>query len=163
MFARFAGLVAALMLAFPAVAQNTSVGFGGGNHNSRAPVEVAADSLQVDQESGHAVLEGNVLIIQDTLRLTAQKVEIDYTQDEGNRQVHRLLADGDVLIVAGTDAAEGQTAVYELGSGQIIMTGNVLLTQGQDALSGQRLVVNLNTGAGTVSGRVRTVFGSGAD
>jgi len=136
------------------------VGFGGG-HDRSAPVEVAADSLEVDQATGRAVLQGNVLIVQDTLRLTATTVEIDYTEVEGNRQINRLLAQGDVLIVAGPDAAEGQRAIYTLGTAEIEMTGNVLLTQGESALSGERLVVNLETGTGRVMGRVRTTFGVG--
>ena len=153
-------LALSVSLAVPVWAQGQAVGFGGG-HDRTAPVEVAADSLEVDQATGRAVLQGNVLIVQDILRLTATTVEIDYTETDGNREIQRLIAEGDVLLVAGPDAAEGQRAVYELGTAEIEMTGSVLLTQGENALSGERLTVNLETGAGRVSGRVRTTFGVG--
>lgn len=156
---RFA-LAGALLLAgtLTSLAQGTQVGFGGGGHDTSAQVEVAADSLQVDQATGQATLKGNVLIAQDTLRLTANSVEVNYSEADGKRRIQSLRAIGDVLIVAGADAAEGQTALYTLGSGEIVMTGNVLLTQGENAISGERLVVNLGSGSGSVSGRVRTVL-----
>lgn len=148
----------ALALPLTAYAQDAAIGFGGGGHNASAQVEVAADNLSVNQATGQATLEGNVLIIQDTLRLSANIVEVDYATTDGQRRIERLVATGDVLIVAGEDAAEGQSAVYSLGSSEIVMSGNVLLTQGGNALAGERLVVNLETGAGTVSGRVRTTL-----
>lgn len=146
--------------AMPAIvlAQGTSIGFGGGGHNASAQVEVAADSLSIDQATGRATLTGNVMIVQDTLRLTANQVDVEYGDLDGRRTIQTLLAQGDVLIVVGPDAAEGQTAVYTIGSGEVVMTGSVLLTQGGNSLAGERLVVNLDTGAGTVSGRVRTVL-----
>lgn len=151
-------LAVALLMPVIALAQGTSVGFGGGGHDKDAQVEIAADSLSIDQATGRATLLGNVLVAQDTLRLTADEVVVDYVDQDGRRTIQSLSAEGDVLIVAGPDAAEGQTAVYTIGSSEIVMTGEVLLTQGDNALAGERLVVNLASGAGTVSGRVRTVL-----
>ena len=151
-------LAFALLMPVIALAQGTSVGFGGGGHDTDAQVEIAADSLSIDQATGRATLLGNVLVAQDTLRLTADEVIVDYADQDGRRTIQSLAAAGDVLIVAGPGAAEGQTAVYTIGSSEIVMTGKVLLTQGDNALAGERLVVNLASGAGTVSGRVRTVL-----
>lgn len=154
----FTSLVFAAVLPAMALAQGTSIGFGGGGHDASAQVEVAADSLSIDQATGRATLTGNVMIVQDTLRLTANQVNVEYGEVDGRRTIQTLLAEGDVLIVVGPDAAEGQTARYTIGSGEVVMTGNVLLTQAGNSLAGEQLVVNLDTGAGTVSGRVRTVL-----
>ena len=151
-------LALALMIATPAAGQSTDVGFGGGAFDRAAPVEVAADSLEVDQATGRAVLTGNVAVAQGDLRLSAQRVEVDYATAGGDRRIERLRASGAVLIVAGEDAAEGEEAVYVLGTGEIEMTGDVVVTQGGSTLAGDRLSVNLGTGAGTVTGRVRTVL-----
>jgi len=151
-------ILAVLLLALPALAQGT-VGFGGGDFDGDAPVEVAADSLEVDQATGRAVLTGNVVIAQGDLRLSAARVEVAYATGAGaDRRIERLNATGDVLIVAGEDAAEGQEAVYTLGTSEILMTGDVLVTQDGATLAGDRLAVNLATGSGTVSGRVRTTL-----
>jgi lipopolysaccharide export system protein LptA len=145
-------------VAAPAIAQTTGVGFGAGTFDRGAPVEVAADSLAVDQASGRAVLTGNVAVAQGDLRLSAGRVVVIYETEDGDRRIERLEATGDVVIVAGDDAAEGQEAVYVLGTGEIVMTGDVVVTQGPSTLAGDRLAVNLGTGAGTVTGRVRTVL-----
>ena len=157
---QFPSIPAALILAtlaVPAVAQSTNVGFGSGSFDGGAPVEVAADSLEVDQSSGRATLTGNVIIAQGDLRLTANVVTVDYAAGS-DRRIERLNAEGDVLIVAGEDAAEGRSAVYELGSSEILMTGDVVVTQGGTTLAGDRLAVNLDSGSGTVTGRVRTTL-----
>ena len=154
----FLRALAFVFLALPASAQTADIGFGQGNFDSSAPVEVAADNLEVDQATGRATLTGNVVIAQGDLRLSARLVTVDYATTAGDRSIQRLNASGDVLIVAGEDAAEGQDAVYTLGSSDILLTGNVVVTQAGNTLAGDRLAINLNSGAGTVTGRVRTTL-----
>ncbi|SFJ68498.1 lipopolysaccharide transport periplasmic protein LptA [Jannaschia pohangensis] len=141
-----------------AAAQTAAVGFGQGDFDRSAPVEVAADSLEVDQATGRATLTGNVVIAQGDLRLSADIVTVDYSTGGGDRQIERLNASGNVLIVAGEDAAEGQDAVYTLASSDILLTGDVVVTQAGSVLAGDRLSINLASGAGTVTGRVRTTL-----
>lgn len=150
-------LLAALILAAPAAAQTTGIGFGAGDFDGDAPVEVAADALSVDQASGRAVLTGEVAIAQGDLRLSAGRVVVAYATGAA-RRIERIEATGGVLIVAGDDAAEGEAATYMPASGEIVMTGDVVVTQGGATLAGDRLEVNLETGAGAVTGRVRTVL-----
>lgn len=140
------------------MAQTSDIGFGRGDFDSSAPVEVAADNLEVDQATGRATLTGNVVIAQGDLRLSARVVTVDYATDGADRRIERLNALGDVLIVAGEDAAEGQEAVYTLASSDILLTGDVVVTQAGNTLAGDRLSVNLTSGAGAVSGRVRTTL-----
>lgn len=154
----FRALAIVLLLTTPVIAQQTDVGFGRGDFDRSAPVEVAADELEVDQATGRAVLTGNVVIAQGDLRLSAQRVIVNYAEGDGDRRIERLNAEGDVLIVAGDDAAQGQSATYVLGTSDILMTGDVLVTQAGSTLAGDRLTVNLISGAGTVSGRVRTTL-----
>jgi lipopolysaccharide export system protein LptA len=145
------------LMAAPAAAQG-NVGFGAGGFDRSAPVEVAADSLEVDQATGRATLTGNVVIAQGELRLSADVVTVDYATVDGDRRIERLNATGDVVVVAGEDAAEGQSATYTLGTSEIELTGDVLVTQDGATLAGDRLAVNLETGSGTVTGRVRTTL-----
>lgn len=160
MFLRaLAPLALVLLLAGGAAAQTSDIGFGRGDFDNSAPVEVAADNLEIDQATGRATLTGNVVIAQGDLRLSARLVTVDYATDAaGERRIERLNAQGDVLIVAGEDAAEGQEAIYTLGSSDILLTGDVVVTQAGNTLAGDRLSVNLASGAGTVSGRVRTTL-----
>ncbi len=150
--------LALCLLAGPAFAQTSGIGFGQGDFDASAPVEVAADELTVDQATGRATLTGNVVIAQGDLRLSARTVTVDYVTADGGRTIERMSAVGDVLIVAGEDAAEGQEAIYTLGTSDILLTGDVLVTQAGSTLAGDRLTVNLASGAGVVTGRVRTTL-----
>ncbi|MBS8224970.1 LptA/OstA family protein [Vannielia litorea] len=157
-------LVLSAGLHAPAFAQGADVAFGALKHDSSLPVEIAADQLQINQETGKAVFRGNVEVGQGEMRLTAAMVEVEYEGgDSSTGKVQRLHATGGVTLVSGAEAAEARDAIYTIGSSQIVMTGDVLLTQGQNALAGQKLVVDLDSGTGVMEGRVRTVFRSDAE
>ena len=155
---RAAALALALGLAGPAAGQDAALGFGQGGFDSGAPVDVSADELAVDQGTGRAVLTGNVVIAQGDMRLTAARVTVDYATVDGRRRIERLLAEGEVLVVSGEDAAAGDEAVYTLATSGIVLTGDVVVTQDGNTLAGDSLAIDLSTGAGTVTGRVRTTL-----
>ena len=138
----------------------TNIAFGSNEANQDAPVEVTADSLSVDQQSGTAIFTGNVVIGQGTLRLAAPKVLVVYR--EASQEISRLEATGGVTLVDGDDAAEAQNATYNLDGRTIVMTGNVLLTQGPTAITADRMVVNLDSNTAQMTGRVKTVLQQGS-
>lgn len=148
-----------LALVTVATAQETRVAFGSLQVDPTLPVEVTADALNVDQETGEAVFQGNVLIAQGDMRLSAPQVLVVYNAE--TRAIERMEATGGVTLVSGPDAAEAQRADYTIDSGVIVMTGNVLLTQGPSALSSDRMTVNLTTGSAEMTGRVSTILRSG--
>lgn len=137
-------------------AQGTNVAFGTFKADPTLPVEVTADTLDVNQADGSAQFNGNVLVGQGEMRLSANKVLVIYNQEAGG--IQRLEATGNVVLVNGPDAAESDRAEYTIDSGIIVMTGNVLLTQGQNALTSQRMTVNLITGTANMAGRVKTIL-----
>ena len=152
---RILSLFALLTLALPAVAQ-TNIDLGGIAADPDAPVEVTADNLNVDQDTGTAVFSGNVVIGQGDLRLSAPEVRVTYAAETGD--ITRLQATGGATFATATEAAEAQSAEYDLASGLLTLNGDVLLTQGQSALSADNMVLDLNAGTAQMSGRVRTVF-----
>lgn len=142
-----------------AMAQAANIALGTGGFSAKLPVEVTADEFSVDQATGKAVFDGNVLVVQGDLRMSAGRVTIEYAQEDGAANgISRLLATGGVTFVTASDAAEAKDAVYSVADGIVTMTGEVILTQGQNAISGDKLVVNLTSGDGRMEGRVRTVF-----
>ncbi|WP_420857767.1 lipopolysaccharide transport periplasmic protein LptA [Marivivens marinus] len=153
---RLAAMVFALLLSTQAMAQGTNVTLGGINADPTAPVEVTAESLSVDQESGTAIFSGNVTIGQGDVRISAAEVRVVYGENTG--QIARLVASGGVTFVTATEAAEAENADYDIENGQLVLTGNVLLTQGASALAAERMVVDLTNGTARMDGRVRTVF-----
>jgi lipopolysaccharide export system protein LptA len=149
------------LTAAPVFAQGTNVAFGTIRQDTDAPVEVTADNLAVDQATGKAVFQGNVLIGQGELRLSANMVEVTYRASSAG--IANLVATGGVTLVSGQDAAEAARAVYDIDSGTIVMTGDVLLTQGPSALTAQSMTVDLKDGTARMSGRVKTILQTGGN
>lgn len=154
----FAILTFSVALPVAALAQGANVAFGGLSHDTSLPVEVTADQLNVSQADGAAVFDGNVLVGQGEMRMSAAKLRVEYGEDS---QIEKLIATGGVTLVNGAEAAESRDAIYTISTGIVVMTGDVILTQGQSALSGAKLTVNLNAGTGVMSGRVKTILQPG--
>jgi lipopolysaccharide export system protein LptA len=122
------------------------------NHNSNAPVDFAANSIEVQDRADRVVVSGNVRVTQAGLVLTAQRMTVAYTRS-GGTDVNRLDATGGVTVTKGDEVAKGNVAIYDLDRRLITMVGNVELRQAGNRLSGGRLLIDLNTGRATVDGR----------
>nr|WP_268821684.1 LptA/OstA family protein [Octadecabacter dasysiphoniae] len=153
-------LCVAVLCATPAFAQ-TNINLGVINADPTAAVEITADNLSVDQTTGTAVFQGNVVVGQGDLRVSAGRIEVVYSGTSG--AISRLAASNGVTFVTATEAAEAATADYDLDAGTLTMRGDVLLTQGTSAISADTMRVNLSTGAAQMEGRVRTIFNQGGN
>jgi lipopolysaccharide export system protein LptA len=153
--------IALAALAVTAAAQGTSVPFGGLQQDTDLPVEIAADRLEVTQETGQAVFIGTVVASQGAMRLAADRLEVTYANAEEGAApdgIQSLRASGRVTLSNGAEAAEAAEAVYTIASGVIVLSGDVLLTQGETLIAGDRLTVTLATGAAVMEGRVTTIL-----
>jgi len=167
---KFAAIIVALAFAGAAVAQDDAKGpFGGFKHDSTAPIEITSDSLEVQQANNLAIFEGDVIVGQGTLRLTAKRVEVTYDQEKSGGStgaIKHLRATGDVFLSNGSETAEGDWGEYDVQSGIVLMGGKVVLAQGDNAVAGERLRIDMNTGVGRIEGgakagsggRVKSVF-----
>ncbi|WP_112321025.1 lipopolysaccharide transport periplasmic protein LptA [Oceanibium sediminis] len=153
-------LTLALILALtPALAlAQAEVPFGGLAHDNSQPVEVSADRLTLNTADGSATFAGNVVVGQGALRMAAEQISVFYGTDAATGDITRMEATGNVTLTNGDEAAEAQSAVYDVRDGTISMTGEVLLTQGGNALSGQKLSIDLSTGTAEMEGRVQTIL-----
>ena len=144
-----------------AVASLAMLSMGGGdaaqaqalaNHNSSAPVDFAAGSIEVQDRADRVVLAGSVRVTQAGLTVTAPRMTVAYTRS-GGTDVNRLDATGGVVVTKGDERASGNVAIYDLDRRLITMVGNVELRQRGNQLRGGRLVIDLNSGRATVDGR----------
>lgn len=158
MILRILSLCVGLAIGTSAAAQ-TNIDLGGVNADPSAPVEITADRLSVDQDTGTALFQGNVVVGQSDLRLSAAEVQVVYDGTSGD--ITRLSASGGVTFVTATDAAEANAAEYDLANETLVMRGDVLLTQGASAIAADTMRIDLATGAAQMDGRVRTVFTQG--
>ncbi|WP_120716747.1 LptA/OstA family protein [Tsuneonella amylolytica] len=121
-------------------------------HNSNAPVNYAADRIELQDRQNRVILSGGVDITQAGLRLQAARTQVNYT-DAGSLKIQRITATGGVTVSRGNERAAGEVAVYDFNRRVITMAGNVRLNRGGDTLNGGRLVIDLKSGVSSVDGR----------
>ena len=164
--ARLAGVLSlGLALAATGAAAQGAGPFGGFKHDSKAPIEIVSDSLEVRQAEGTAIFSGEVVAAQGTLRLTADQLKVSYETGQAaaeTGEIQHMRAEGNVFLSNGAETARGDWAEYDVAGGTMRMGGGVVLTQGENAVSGQELVINLDAGTGRIEGdgggRVKSVF-----
>ena len=123
------------------------------NHNSNAPVDFSAASMELQDRADRVVLSGGVTAIQAGLTLKASRVTAAYSSN-GGVDVNRLDATGGVTVTKDELRATSGSAIYDLDSSLITLIGNVNLVQGSNRLTGGRLVIDLNSGRSTINGGV---------
>jgi lipopolysaccharide export system protein LptA len=132
----------------PAWGQGTSALKG---HNSNAPVDVAADRIEVQDRADRAVFSGNVVATQADLTLAAPRLTIAYSNN-GGIEIERIDATGGVTVKSPSETAVGQYAIYDINSRLITLIGAVTLIRGDSKVNGGRLVIDLNTGRAVLDG-----------
>ena len=98
-------IVAALAGGAPAIGQDSTSALRG--HNTNAPVDVAADRIEVQDRADRAIFSGNVVVRQDALTLNAARLTVAYS-DTGGVQIERLDASGGVTVRSPSETARGQ-------------------------------------------------------
>ncbi|MCP9221977.1 OstA family protein [Erythrobacter sp. LQ02-29] len=120
-------------------------------HNSNAPVNYAANRIELQDRQNRVVLSGNVVIDQAGLELRAARTIVNYS-DAGGLRIQRITATGGVTVERGNERARGDLAIYDFNRNIITMAGNVRLNRGGDTLNGGRLTIDLDSGLSSVDG-----------
>lgn len=154
-----AGLAAVLLCSatFAAAPQLGAQVFPG--HNTNAPVDYAADRIELQDKQNRVVLSGNVDVHQGELRLQAARSVVNFT-NVGSLQIQRITASGGVVVTRDDETATGDVGIYDFNQKIITMSGNATLKRGNgDTLHGGRFVIDLKSGVSSASGgRVSGTF-----
>ncbi len=183
-----AAAIVCAVVTTPAAAQSVTTAFEGFNGRSNAPVNIEADRLEVLEKDEAAIFTGNVVVVQGESTLRASKLTIYYvgqaTQEADKKQpqapvqgssknensplptgrdIRRLEADGNVIVVSKEQRATGNKGVFDMRSNTVVLSGNVVVSQGQNVLRGARLLVDLTAQTSRLDsagggGRVQGLF-----
>jgi len=105
------------------------------------PIELEADSVEIDDRTGISTYQGNVVIRQGSIRITADKVTV-YQKDKRTDKIHAV---GEpVTYQQVTDDGKevngrARQAEYHTASDELYLIGNALLTQGKDSFASDRI------------------------
>lgn len=120
-------------------------------HNTDAPVNFAADRIEVQDRADRAVFSGNVVAQQAELTMNAARVTVAFSSGS-NVEIQRIDASGGVTVRSPSETARGQFAIYDVRSRLITLLGGVTLVRGDSRVNGGRLVLDLNTGRAVMDG-----------
>ena len=120
-------------------------------HDRNAPVDVAADRIELQDRADRALLIGNVEVRQGRLTLAAERLTIAYSR-AGATEIRRIDATGGVRVTSPSETARAQNAIYDLDRRIITMLGGVTLARDGNELRGARLVIDLDSGRATMDG-----------
>lgn len=124
------------------------------------PIEIRADQVELDDEAGVAIYQGDVRLDQGSVRVTADRLTIHYTAEQ---DVDRIVAEGSDAAGPASyhqqpeaDAAliraKAQAITYRTATEQVELTGNAELRQQDDSFSGERIVYDVRERRITASG-----------
>jgi lipopolysaccharide export system protein LptA len=143
------GLAFALALAQAALGQGAGSSLKG--HDTDAPVDVAADRIEVQDRADRAIFSGNVHVRQGDLQLNTARLTVAYA-NAGGIQIRRLEATGGVTLRSPSETAQSRYAIYDLDRRVVTMIGGVTLVRGQSRVQGGRLALDLDSGRAVMDG-----------
>jgi lipopolysaccharide export system protein LptA len=173
--------VALALMAADAAAQknqgppNALQGF---SQNRDEPVKIRAASLELREKDKMATFTGDVYVLQGDTEMRCKSLVVFYEEETapqpgkntvkaadpgpgGERQIRRIEAKGNVIVVQKDQNASGDAATFNMKENTVTLVGNVVVTRGEDVLRGQRLVVDLTSGVSKMDqGRVEGLFKS---
>jgi lipopolysaccharide export system protein LptA len=157
----------ALMLSFPALAQQAGSPFAGFSEKRDQPINFEADRAEVFDQEKKAVLTGRVKVIQGESTLTTNRLVIWYedkaerakqgaSDNSNNRSVKRFDMEGQVKVTSKDQIATSDKGVYDARKNEAVLTSNVILTQCNNIMRGERLHVDLKTNQAKLTGAAQS-------
>ncbi len=141
---RLATLLALTLMATGAVALES---------DRNQPIELAADSVDINEAEGLSVYRGDVDLRQGSMHLQADVVRVHHR----GRDPSRVVAEGrpvrfEQQSTRGPVEGQARRVEYEIASENLELSGDAVLVQGKDTMRSDRIVYD----------RVRAVVKAGA-
>jgi len=159
-----AGFALAMLMLLPhmmpaaAWAQSVATNFGGFSGNSNEPIDIEADTLEVQDAKRIAIFSGNVKAVQGKMTMRSKRLKVKYSGEQagaagaagekksGATQITSITAEGKVLIESGDNqTATSDWALFDVIKQTVTIGGNVVLSQGENVIKGDQLVIDLKT------------------
>jgi len=129
-----------LVALVPLLAPGLALGLAG---DSEQPIEIEADFAELDDERGVTVYRGNVVVVQGSLRLTGDKLIVNFTEEqelenaflEGDPARFKQRPDGQEVDTEG----EALQIEYHQQESLLYLIENAKLNQGDKLLTGHRI------------------------
>jgi lipopolysaccharide export system protein LptA len=169
----------------PATAGKRADPFGGFGGNSKDPIRIDADKLDVFDKDQKAVYTGDVVAVRGTTTIRASSMTIYYDnsrQGQGAQAANavrssngapptqdgalkRIEFRGPVSVVNGTQTATSRELVYDAQAKTVTLRGGAIVADGPNIQRGELMVYNTEASVARITnpgGRVQGVFTPGS-
>jgi lipopolysaccharide export system protein LptA len=112
------------------------------------PVHIDANSVVFNKNKGFAIYEGNVTIVQGSLKIRANKIEIKAP----NNEISKIIANGSPVSfeqkMDDGKLAKGKAnrVIYLIKEKKIVLDGNAVISQNNDKFSSNHIDYSTRTG-----------------
>ena len=120
---------------------------------SKEDVVTARDSLEYWEGQRKAVARGKAHATHEDKQIKADVLTANFEENaEGDLEIHRIDADGNVEIQTAKEYARGSKGTYFVDRELATLEGTVKITQGDNQLDGDYAEVNMATGVSRLLG-----------
>lgn len=115
-------------------------------------ITIDSNEMVFYKNNNKAIFTGNVIIIQEKQKLTANKITAYFSsqkknsKNNKNKSVERIEAEGNVVLKTLEENISADFALYDINSKIVTLTKNVVIRKGQNSSNGDKFVYNLETG-----------------
>lgn len=152
------------------LAQVSGQAFEGFRGNTKDPVQIEANQLEVLDEQAKAVFQGNVKVRQGSSLITTSRLVVKYLKGSkgGQNDIERLDMTGGLIATSKQNTVTADSGTFHVQTENIVLTGKVTISQGENIATGCKLIANLKTNKARLEackggGRVKSIFTPGKD
>lgn len=175
MFMKNLSLIAGIFFAslpacsWQSFAADSSKNVGLGSHNSRLPIEITSDALEVLQQENKAIFSGHVIATQGDVKMKSEKMTVFYKSSDTGKpaaaknknlkeekkspsapseknSIEKIIVEKNVFLSTPEETASGSSGLYDVVNNKIFLNNNVVLTRDKNVLKGNNLVYDFATG-----------------
>jgi lipopolysaccharide export system protein LptA len=128
------------------LAEKASFGF----NLSRAPIDIASDTVEGDQKQNTVSFKGNVIAKQGDITIQTDLMVVFY--DPETKKLKEIIAHGNVRVVQADRRATSRKATFHQNENKVVLDGDVVIREGDNVLRGERVTYYIDEERSVVEG-----------
>jgi lipopolysaccharide export system protein LptA len=125
-------------------------GAGFGFNLSRAPIDIASDTVEGNQKQNTVSFKGNVIAKQEDITIQTDLMVVFY--DPEMKKVKEIIANGNVRVVQSDRRATSRKATFHQIENKVVLDGDVVIREGDNVLRGERVTYYIDEERSVVEG-----------
>ena len=125
-------------------------GVGFGFNLSRAPIDIASDTVEGNQKQNTVSFKGNVIAKQEDITIQTDLMVVSY--DPESKKLKEIIAHGNVRVVQADRRATSKKATFHQNENKVVLDGDVVIREGDNVLRGERVTYYIDEERSVVEG-----------